>query len=163
GDEAPGEVGHRADLARGAEQLRGDLSQGDRREVRARGEGDRVRGHRPLQARGVEAGPVHPHGPLRRLQVAQREAQRLQPRQDSARARDASAARPTPRSHALLKGNPNGRPIIPKPYYWLVAVFNKKEGLMTNQKLRQAGQAAIDIEAIMKTEAGGRAGVYRRA
>ena len=27
-------------------------------------------------------------------------------------------------------------------YYWLVAVLNKKEGLMTNQKLRQAWQAA---------------------
>ena len=43
GDEAQGEVGDRADLARGPEQLRGHLSEGDRREVRARGEGDRVR------------------------------------------------------------------------------------------------------------------------
>ena len=38
-------------------------------------------------------------------------------------------------------------------YYWLVAVLNKKEGLMTNQKLRQAWQAALDIEPIMKTVA----------
>ena len=40
-----------------------------------------------------------------------------------------------------------------KPYYWLVAVLNKKEGLMTNQKLRQAWQAALDIEPIMKAAA----------
>jgi peptide/nickel transport system substrate-binding protein len=53
------------------------------------------------------------------------------------------------------------RPIIVKPYYWLVAVFNKKEGLMTNQKLRQAWQAAIDIEPIMKTVAGGKSQFYR--
>jgi peptide/nickel transport system substrate-binding protein len=60
-----------------------------------------------------------------------------------------------------LKKNPNVRPLVSKPYYWLVAVFNKKEGLMTNQKLRQAWQAALDIEPIMKNVAGGRAEFYR--
>jgi peptide/nickel transport system substrate-binding protein len=60
----------------------------------------------------------------------------------------------------LLK-SANARPIIAKMYYWLVAVINKKEGLMTNQKLRQAWQAALDIEPIMKTVAGGRAEFYR--
>ena len=60
-----------------------------------------------------------------------------------------------------LKANPNVQPLIVKPYYWLVAVFNKKEGLMTNQKLRQAWQAAIDIEPIMKTVAGGKPEFYR--
>jgi peptide/nickel transport system substrate-binding protein len=60
-----------------------------------------------------------------------------------------------------LKANANVQPIIVKPYYWLVAVFNKKEGLMTNQKLRQAWQAALDIEPIMKTVAGGKAEFYR--
>ena len=44
-----------------------------------------------------------------------------------------------------LQKSAQARPIIAKPYYWLVAVFNKKEGLMTNQKLRQAWQAAIEI------------------
>jgi peptide/nickel transport system substrate-binding protein len=53
------------------------------------------------------------------------------------------------------------RPVVAKPYYWLVAVLNKKEGLMTNQKLRQAWQAAIDIEPIMKAVAGGRSEFYR--
>ena len=60
-----------------------------------------------------------------------------------------------------LKANPNVRPIVSKPYYWLVAVLNKKEGLMTNQKLRQAWQAAIDVEPIMKNVAGGRGEFYR--
>jgi peptide/nickel transport system substrate-binding protein len=60
-----------------------------------------------------------------------------------------------------LKKNPAVRAIISKPYYWLVAVFNKKEGLMTNQKLRQAWQAAIDIEPIMKNVAGGHSEFYR--
>jgi peptide/nickel transport system substrate-binding protein len=60
-----------------------------------------------------------------------------------------------------LKANAQVQPIIVKPYYWLVAVFNKKEGLMTNQKLRQAWQAALDIEPIMKTVAGGKKEFYR--
>src|SRR5499425_3098915 len=60
-----------------------------------------------------------------------------------------------------LKKNANARPIVSKPYYWLVAVMNKKEGLMTNQKLRQAWQAAIDIEPIMKNVAGGKPEFYR--
>src|SRR3989449_147164 len=64
-------------------------------------------------------------------------------------------------AYERLKKNPNARTIISKPYYWLVAVFNKKEGLMTNAKLRQAWQAAIDIEPIMKNVAGGHAQVYR--
>src|SRR5262245_52411863 len=60
-----------------------------------------------------------------------------------------------------LQRSPNARPVVAKPYYWLVAVLNKKEGLMTNQKLRQAWQAAIDIEPIMKAVAGGRPEFYR--
>jgi peptide/nickel transport system substrate-binding protein len=60
-----------------------------------------------------------------------------------------------------LARNPNVRIVVAKPYFWLIAVFNKKEGLMTNQKLRQAWQAAMDLEPIMKTVAGGRAEFYR--
>ena len=60
-----------------------------------------------------------------------------------------------------LKASPHARPIVSKMYYWLVAVLNKKEGLMTNQKLRQAWQAALDIEPIMKTVAAGRGEFYR--
>src|SRR3989441_8485038 len=54
-----------------------------------------------------------------------------------------------------LKRTPNVHTIISRPYYSLLAVLNKKDGLMTNAKLRQAWQAAIDIEPIMKNEAGG--------
>ncbi len=60
-----------------------------------------------------------------------------------------------------LAKSANARPVVARPYYWLVAVLNKKEGLMTNQKLRQAWQAAIDIEPIMKAVAGGRPEFYR--
>ncbi len=64
-------------------------------------------------------------------------------------------------SYDRLKKSGSARPIVSKPYYWLVAVMNKKEGLMTNQKLRQAWQAAIDIEPIMKNVAGGKSELYR--
>jgi peptide/nickel transport system substrate-binding protein len=60
-----------------------------------------------------------------------------------------------------LQKSANARPIVARPYYWLVAVLNKKEGLLVNQKLRQAWQAAIDIEPIMKNVAGGRSEFYR--
>jgi peptide/nickel transport system substrate-binding protein len=60
-----------------------------------------------------------------------------------------------------LARHATARPIVAKPYYWLVAVLNKKEGLMTNQKLRQAWQAALDMEPIMKGVAGGRTEFYR--
>src|SRR4026207_2498155 len=61
-----------------------------------------------------------------------------------------------------LKADPNAHPIISKPYYWLVAVFNKKEGLMTNQKLRQAWQAAVGIEALMKNRAARQGAGFRQ-
>jgi len=64
-------------------------------------------------------------------------------------------------SYDRLKKSGSARPLVSKPYYWLVAVMNKKEGLMTNQKLRQAWQAAIDIEPIMKNVAGGKSEFYR--
>jgi peptide/nickel transport system substrate-binding protein len=64
-------------------------------------------------------------------------------------------------AYERLKGSSGVQVIVAKPYYWLVAVFNKKEGLMTNQKLRQAWQAALDMEPIMKTVAGGHRELYR--
>src|SRR5262249_50871325 len=59
-----------------------------------------------------------------------------------------------------LARNAAVRPVVAKPQYWLVAVFNKKEGPMTRQKLRQAWQTALDLEPIMRKGAGGRPGVY---
>jgi peptide/nickel transport system substrate-binding protein len=64
-------------------------------------------------------------------------------------------------AYERLKKNPSLRPIVAKGNSWLIAVLNKKEGLMTSQKLRQAWQAAIDIEPIMKNVAGGHAEFYR--
>jgi peptide/nickel transport system substrate-binding protein len=60
-----------------------------------------------------------------------------------------------------LARSPTARPLVAKPYFWLIAVFNKKEGLMTSQKLRQAWQAAVDIEPIMKAVAAGKPEFYR--
>jgi peptide/nickel transport system substrate-binding protein len=60
-----------------------------------------------------------------------------------------------------LARSATARPLVAKPYFWLIAVFNKKEGLMTNQKLRQAWQAAVDVETIMKAVAAGRPEFYR--
>jgi peptide/nickel transport system substrate-binding protein len=60
-----------------------------------------------------------------------------------------------------IRAHPQVVPIVAKPYFWLAAVFNKKEGLMTNVKLRQAWQAALDIEPIMKNVAGGKSEFYR--
>jgi len=60
-----------------------------------------------------------------------------------------------------LARSATARPLVAKPYFWLIAVFNKKEGLMTNQKLRQAWQAAVDIEPIMKVVAAGKPEFYR--
>jgi len=48
-----------------------------------------------------------------------------------------------------IKSLPQIEPRIVKPRGWAVAVINHKAGLMTNKKLRQAFQAALDMEPIM--------------
>jgi peptide/nickel transport system substrate-binding protein len=53
-----------------------------------------------------------------------------------------------PDSYARVKGVPNVEADIGKPYYWAVAHMNKKEGLFTNVKLRQAVLAAISVDPI---------------
>jgi peptide/nickel transport system substrate-binding protein len=53
-----------------------------------------------------------------------------------------------PDSYARLKGVSNVEADISKPYYWASAYFNKKEGLFTNVKLRQAVLAAISVDPI---------------
>ncbi|HEY8201647.1 MAG TPA: ABC transporter substrate-binding protein, partial [Actinomycetota bacterium] len=57
-------------------------------------------------------------------------------------------------AYGRVKENAKLKPLIVRPYAWAMAVFNKKEGLMTNQKLRQAIQAAVDIEPVMKAAVG---------
>ena len=53
-----------------------------------------------------------------------------------------------PDSYDKVKALPNVEADIAKPYYWTVVHFNKKEGLFTNVKLRQAVLAAVDIDPI---------------
>src|SRR5262249_10318697 len=60
-----------------------------------------------------------------------------------------------------LQKSSSARPIVAKPYYWLVRRPNKKGGLMASPEPPQAWQAAIDIEPIMKAVAGGRSEFYR--
>jgi peptide/nickel transport system substrate-binding protein len=40
-------------------------------------------------------------------------------------------------------------PIVVKPYGWVTAVLNTKQGVMTDKRLRQAMQAALDVEPLL--------------
>ena len=55
-----------------------------------------------------------------------------------------------------IKGVQALEPRIVKPRGWAVAVLNHKQGLMTQKKLRQALQAALDMEPIMVAGFGSR-------
>jgi peptide/nickel transport system substrate-binding protein len=48
-----------------------------------------------------------------------------------------------------IKGLPALVPSVVKPYGWATAVINHKHGLLTDRRLRQAFQAALDAEPIM--------------
>ncbi|MGH6689179.1 MAG: ABC transporter substrate-binding protein [Gammaproteobacteria bacterium] len=54
-----------------------------------------------------------------------------------------------PDQYDRIKGLAAVEARIVKPYGWVTAVPNHKEGLMANKKLRQALQAALDMEPIM--------------
>ena len=53
-----------------------------------------------------------------------------------------------PDSYARIKGVPNVEADIGKPNYWAIVHFNKKEGMFTNVKLRQAVLAATSVDPI---------------
>ena len=59
-----------------------------------------------------------------------------------------------PDTYDKVKSLPNVEADIAKPYYWAVAHFNKKEGLFTNVKLRQAVLAAMSVEPIAQSAFG---------
>ena len=40
-------------------------------------------------------------------------------------------------------------PVVVKPYGWVTVVLNTKQGLMTDKRLRQAIQAALDVDPMM--------------
>ncbi|MFN8523231.1 MAG: ABC transporter substrate-binding protein [Chloroflexota bacterium] len=65
-----------------------------------------------------------------------------------------------PDSYDRIKALPNVSADIGKPYYWSVFHFNKKEGLFTNVKLRQAILAGLSIDPIARA-AFGRPDFYR--
>ena len=52
-----------------------------------------------------------------------------------------------------LKADPTLSPVIGRSQ-WVIGVFNKKKGLFTNLKLRQAVQAALDMDPIMMNAMG---------
>ena len=54
-----------------------------------------------------------------------------------------------PDQYERLKASPGVEPVVVKPYGWVTIVFNLKQGLMTDPKLRQAAQAALDVEPMM--------------
>ena len=56
-----------------------------------------------------------------------------------------------------VKGQPALEAQIVKPYGWITAVPNHKEGIMANRKVRQAFQAVLDMEPIMSAGIGNKA------
>jgi peptide/nickel transport system substrate-binding protein len=56
-----------------------------------------------------------------------------------------------------VKGQPALEAQIVKPYGWITAVPNHKEGVMANRKVRQAFQAVLDMEPIMSAGIGNKA------
>ena len=48
-----------------------------------------------------------------------------------------------------LRSAPGVEPVVVKPYGWVTIVFNTRQGLMSDVKLRQAAQAALDVEPMM--------------
>ena len=51
-----------------------------------------------------------------------------------------------PDQYDRIKSAPGVEPVVVKPYGWATVVFNLKQGVMADKKLRQAVQAAVDVE-----------------
>jgi len=54
-----------------------------------------------------------------------------------------------PDQYDRLKASPGVETLVIKPYGWATIAFNLKQGVMTNLKLRQAVQAALDVEPMI--------------
>jgi peptide/nickel transport system substrate-binding protein len=59
-----------------------------------------------------------------------------------------------PDEYVRLRAHPELVPAIMPLPVWLAAVFNHRTGLMTNRKVRQAFQAALDCEAVLRAAFG---------
>lgn len=55
----------------------------------------------------------------------------------------------TPDAYGDLRNNPKVRTLILKPYGQPMAVFNKRRGLFTDRRMRQAFLAALDVSKVM--------------
>ena len=62
-----------------------------------------------------------------------------------------------PDQYESLKAAPGVEPQIVKPYGWITAVPNHKQGIMATKKVRQAFQAVLDMEPIMSAAQGHKA------
>ena len=60
----------------------------------------------------------------------------------------------SPDLYPMLSTDMSVESVVRKPFIWPVAFFNKREGLMTNQTLRQAVVAALDMEELLIAGAG---------
>ena len=54
-----------------------------------------------------------------------------------------------PDQYERLKSTSGVDALVIKPYGWVTIVLNNKQGLMTDRRLRQAIQAAVDVEPMM--------------
>jgi peptide/nickel transport system substrate-binding protein len=54
-----------------------------------------------------------------------------------------------PDQYDRIKSSPGVEPVVVKPYGWVTIVLNNKQGLMTDRRVRQAIQAALDVEPMM--------------
>src|SRR5207237_5402671 len=54
-----------------------------------------------------------------------------------------------PDQYDRIKATPGVEPVVVKPYGWATSVLNTRQGLMTDKRLRQAVQAALDVEPMM--------------
>jgi peptide/nickel transport system substrate-binding protein len=52
--------------------------------------------------------------------------------------------------YETIKLNSEIEPLITKPYWWTQAVFNKKQGVFADKRMRQAFALALDMEPIMQ-------------
>ena len=48
-----------------------------------------------------------------------------------------------------IRSTPGVEPVVVKPYGWVTMVLNTKQGVMADKRVRQAIQAALDIEPMM--------------
>ena len=54
-----------------------------------------------------------------------------------------------PDQYDRIKSSAGVEPVVVKPYGWVTIVLNTKQGLMTDKRIRQAMQAALDVEPMM--------------